>query len=124
KEKQQAYHAGILLAALEVPEGSDKPEYKGQKVKPVMRRVRLLRIRQCILPAHMQLINEFDTTNPVTRSKVAMALLVILPTHEIPKEIPAIHVAHLVAEEKPQVITKGWLFVLTEVEVAAVILLV
>src|SRR5690606_16374830 len=71
----------------------------------------------------MQLVNEFDAAYPIPCGKIAVALLVILPAHEVPKEITTIHMAHLVTKEKTQVITKGRLFVLTEIEVVAIILL-
>src|SRR5690606_8316951 len=71
----------------------------------------------------MPLVNELDAADPVARGQVAMPLLVVLPPYEIPQKIPPIHMPHLIAEEKPKVIAERGLFVLTQVEITAVILL-
>ena len=88
------------LAVVCLPEESDQAEQQRQAVEYVVSFVVFEVLRKQFLVAHQQIVDKWDSGDPVTVFYFSAALNVVLPSGKVPHKVAPVHEVELVGEEE------------------------
>ena len=83
-----------------LPEESDQAEQQRQAVEYVVSFVVFEVLRKQFLVAHQQIVDKWDSGDPVTVFYFSAALNVVLPSGKVPHKVAPVHEVELVGEEE------------------------
>ncbi len=90
-----------------MPQETCQPEKQGQQVICVARRIITHIFRHPFYRSGAGCIQEIKPCDPVSVDRPSYALHIILPSAEVPHEVPEIHESQLITEHEREVLTKG-----------------
>ncbi len=113
-QEQHGHHRRALGVSERLEHQADQAQQKRQEVQLVPAPVGLHGLGEFRLVAQPFFVDEIHPAQPIAVHEIAVALVVVLLADVIPKEVPEVHPAELVAREKPQVLALAWLEVLQQ----------
>ena len=105
-EEEEEYHPELfhtLVAAESLPEKAEQAEEERQHIEHVVSLILLQFVRQLFLIAIHGIVDEGDTSEPVSVFLLAIALKTVLTAGKVPHEVAPIHEVNLIGHEEIQV---------------------